>query len=162
MPTNLNLLAAEGYFELEMYEEALDELGTADLIPENRMGVLAMKMDILLAQKRWQEALPVGEALCDLDPDEPQYFISYAYALRELDRIEEARGALLQGPDTLEDSGPFYYNLACYEALLGDPQTALATLQHAFAIDPDLQKTAQEDPDLEAIRDKIAEPEQGS
>lgn len=162
MATDLNLLAAEGYFELEMYEEALDELETADALPDNRMQVLAMRLDILLAQKKWQEALPLGEALCDLDPEEPQYFISYAYALRELDRIEEARGALLQGPETLEESGLFYYNLACYEALLGDPNTALATLRHAFALEPELKKSAQDDPDLEAIRDKIAEQGEGS
>ena len=84
MPTNLNLLAAEGYFELEMSEEALDELGTADLIAESRMGVPAMRLDILLARKRWQEALPVGEALCDLDPDEPQYFIKELSSRRHI------------------------------------------------------------------------------
>ena len=159
MTADLNLQAAEGYFALEMYEDALDELDTADIIPANRMEVLAMRMEIFLAQKRWKESLPLGEALCDLDPDEPQYFIQYAYALRELGRIEDARCVLLDGPECLEESGLFYYNLACYEALLGEAQTALATLRHALAIDPALEKTALKDPDLASIHDQLARAE---
>jgi tetratricopeptide (TPR) repeat protein len=159
MPTDLNLLAAEGYFELEMFEDALDELETADQLPENRMEVLTMQLSIFLAQKRWKDSLPLGEALCDLDPDEPQYFIQYAYALRELDRFEDARCVLLDGPEELEQSSLFYYNLACYEALLGETTTALSTLQHAFAIDPDLKSTALADPDLKSIHDNLPPPE---
>lgn len=155
---DLNLLAAEGYFELEMYEDALEELQTADFLPENRMEVTAMKLSIFIAQKRWKEALPYGEALCDLDPEEPQYFIQYAYVLRELNRVDDARRVLLDGPEELEQSALFYYNLACYEALLGEGQVALSTLQRAFHLDPDLKKTALEDADLESIRDQLFDP----
>ena len=156
---DLNLLAAEGYFELEMYEDALEELKTADLLPENRMEVVSLRLTIFLAQKRWKEALPLAEALCDLDPEEPQFFIQYAYALRETGRIEDARHVLLDGPDELEQSALFYYNLACYEALLGEGQVALSTIQRAFHLDPDLKKIALEDPDLESIRNQILPPE---
>lgn len=159
MSTDLNLLAAEGYFELDMFEDALEELETADLIPDNRMEALTMRLSIFLSQKRWQDALPLGEALCDLDPDEPQYFIQYAYALREVNRIEDARAVILDGPEALEQSALFYYNLACYEALLGEGQVALATLQRAFHLDADLKKTALNDSDLESIRDQIFPPE---
>lgn len=155
MTPDLNLLAAEGYFELEMYEDALDELETADANPKNSLAVSAMKLSILIAQKRWEDALPYGEALCDLDPEEPQYFIQYAYVLREVGKIEDARCVLLDGPDELEQSGLFYYNLACYEALLGEGSTALATIQRAFHLDRDLITTALADPDLESIRDRL-------
>lgn len=150
-----HLRAAEGYFELEMYEESLEELEIADETPENAMEVTIRRLEVFLAQKRWLEALPYGEALCDLDPEEANYFIQYAYALRELDRIEEAREVLVNGPEKLEELGIYHYNLGCYDALLGDVAAALSHLASSFTLDPSLRMAAKTDPDLDAIRNEL-------
>jgi tetratricopeptide (TPR) repeat protein len=44
------------------------------------------------------------------------------------------------------------YNLACMFSRLGNPNDALASLQEAFALSPDLISTAQTDPDLNNVR----------
>ena len=158
MPVDKNLLAAEGYFELEMYEDALEELALANKHPENGMEVLKRTLDIHIARKQWNDAVDLADALCSSDPGEPMFFIHLAYAHRELGQIEGARCAILDGPESIERIGIFHYNLACYEALLGEHDTAVETLEMAFELDPDLWETAQSDPDLTSIRDRIPAP----
>jgi uncharacterized Ntn-hydrolase superfamily protein len=57
------------------------------------------------------------------------------------------------------------YNLACYEALAGDREDALAHVRHAIALDPSYRALAAADSDLESIRadlSDLATPEPGA
>jgi len=66
--------------------------------------------------------------------------------------VEElvGRGAL---PDA--DRGIALYNTACYAALEGDPERALALLPRAFALNPELAAVAPQDDDLVSIRSEL-------
>jgi hypothetical protein len=54
------------------------------------------------------------------------------------------------------DSGVLLYNIACHHALSGELDEARRVLRTAFAQRRDLVDSAQDDPDLAAIRDDIA------
>jgi tetratricopeptide (TPR) repeat protein len=59
------------------------------------------------------------------------------------------RGALQRHPD----NPTVLYNLACYEALAGQRAEALAHLARAFELEPSARRWAQDDSDLDSIRD---------
>mgnify|MGYP001819771920 CR=1 FL=1 len=155
MPQDPNLRHAEGYFELGLYEEALEELALADRRPENRLEVMARSLEVHIASEDWGAALPLSEALCELDPEAPAFCIHHAFVLRELGRVAEARDTLLEGPEELRNHTTYHYNLGCYEALLGNTGGALASVKEAIQRERKFLQIAHEDTDLEAIRDLL-------
>jgi len=73
----------------------------------------------------------------------------YRAYVNDIERIA-ARGHLPP-----RDSGVLLYNMACHFALAADLDDARRLLRQAFAQRHDLRETAQDDPDLEAIRDEL-------
>ncbi len=69
MPTDRHLLAAEGYFELEMFDDALEELEIAVQIPGNRQVVQKHRVEIFIALKRWEDAIKEWEEVLEMEPD---------------------------------------------------------------------------------------------
>ena len=66
-----------------------------------------------------------------------------------------ARKLLLTGPAVLLDEPIYYYNMGCYEALLGNVDKARDNLKISFKMDTTFRELAKRDPDLEAIRELI-------
>jgi predicted Zn-dependent protease len=146
------LVAAQGYSELDLPDLALSEL---DLIPAKHRHepiVVETRLSVLMQAKRYQEALPLGRELCDLAPDRTVGFIHAAFCLHELGSTGAARDLLLSGPAALKAEATYYYNLACYEARLGNLDDARAHLDVSFAMDKKLRDYAHTDPDLAVLR----------
>ena len=132
-PTEKIVLAAQGYSELGMHDDALAEL---DSIPKKSRAlpaVLETRVIVLMHAKRWAAALAASQKLCRVDPDYPNAFIHAAFCLHELGRTADARDTLLNGPTTLHKLPTFHYNLACYECRLGQLDLARAHLQRRVA-----------------------------
>ena len=145
------LLAAQGYSELGLPELALDEL---ELLPEEvRKSPLGMEshLSVLMQAKRWKPALTVGRELCRIAPDKTAGFIHSAFCLHELGKSREALELLSTGPAELKSEPTYHYNLACYEAALGNIEQARAHLKVSFAMDKTLKEFARTDPDLKAL-----------
>jgi len=100
-------------------------------------------------------ALQVLEVLRELDPDDPVLFINSATCLHELGRTAEARELLLAGPPALRERPLYHYNLACYEAQLGDLDEARRRLGRAIELRPGLAERATTDPDLAPLRLRV-------
>src|SRR5262249_40419714 len=49
----------------------------------------------------------------------------------------------------------YYYNMGCYDALLGNPKSAQVHLLTSFKMDPSLRAIAKKDPDLESVQELI-------
>lgn len=149
------LRAAQGYLELEMPAEALEEMNS--LAPEYlaRTDVLRLRVGIALQACEWSAGLELSRQLCLLEPRESLGFIHAAYCLHELGRTEEAKQTLLDGPQALLLEATYYYNMGCYHARLGEIEDAQAYVERAFELDPAFRKNAQFDPDLENLRNLI-------
>lgn len=77
-----------------------------------------------------------------------------ANAYRRLGRDEEARKLMDASIAANPEAWQGYYNLACFEALDGRREEAIAALQRALELDADeVRKYAATDPDFESIRD---------
>lgn len=144
--------AAQGYSELGMCEDALAELDAIEPESAEKTDVLETRLTILMRARRWKEALEVSRNLCRIDPEAPSPFIHAAFCLHEIGRTQEARILLLEGPPSLLREPTFHYNLACYEARLGNLAEAHAHLETSFAMDKKFREFAKTDTDLDPIR----------
>jgi predicted Zn-dependent protease len=144
-------LAAQGYFELEMYTDAIKTLDTLSFEDQLHSEVLELRVVVEMKLCRWKRALVASEKLCAVAPDAAIGFIHAAFCLHELGRTREAREVLLEGPASLVNEATYHYNLACYECVLGNLDTARAYLDASVSLDGKLKEFAQEDPDLEPL-----------
>jgi tetratricopeptide (TPR) repeat protein len=127
--------------------EALDApAGTLVLVP---VGV----MRAAVASEDDTSVLVIGGppgAAGPISPFEYWYAATPAYEAGEYARAHAiAAEALADHPD----NGPLHYNLACYAALAGDREAALRHLRVAFENEPRARAWAQDDSDLDPIRD---------
>jgi len=142
------LLAADGYLYLGMAAQALKEL---DDIPESAQHdspVLRARVRVLLHMKRWEAANALSEAGTSMYPDENEFTVQRAFALHQLKKGTDAVKVLLSAPDWIRRTGILHYNLACYEAQLGDLTTARQCIKAAIEINSSFKKNAKTDPDL--------------
>jgi predicted Zn-dependent protease len=147
--------AAEGFAELGMYDDALAELDELDPDYQDSLETLRIRVEIILRQRSWKAALRFSLRACQLYPSESWAFIHAAFCLHELGRTEEAKQMLLDGPAKLLDEPVYYYNLGCYDAVLGNLHQAKAYLHASFRLDQSFRDMAKSDPDLERIRDEL-------
>jgi predicted Zn-dependent protease len=147
------LLAAQGYSELGMFDDALTELNSLPAELTSHVTVLELRTVVLMQAKRWKSALTASRALCRVAPENKNGFIHGAYCLHALGRTEEARDTLLSGPELLHAEPTFHYNLACYECTLGNLELARLHLEKSFELNKDFREYAKSDPDLAALRE---------
>ncbi|TSA29697.1 MAG: hypothetical protein D4R65_14740, partial [Verrucomicrobiaceae bacterium] len=57
----------------------------------------------------------------------------------------------LKGPSSLAKEATFFYNLGCYDAVLGNLQEAAAALRTSFEMDKKFREIAKYDPDLKSV-----------
>jgi predicted Zn-dependent protease len=147
------LLAAQGYSELAMFDDAIAEL---DLLPQEaarNSTVIELRTVILMQAKRWKPALAASRELCRAEPEKSSGFIHAAFCLHELGRTADARDLLLAGPDMLHTEATYHYNLACYECALGQLDLARLHLEKSIELDKKMRDFARNDPDLAALRE---------
>ena len=129
--TQRALRAADGYLYLGLAKEALTEL---DAIQAGETDDSA----VLLARIRQH-------------PDEGEFAVQRAFALQQMKKDEAAEAVLLAAPEWIRRTGILHYNLACYQARLGDLSQARECIDTAIQINSGIQKNARLDPDLQAL-----------
>jgi len=138
-----------------MFRESLAEL---DAIPprlQNRPQVLQLRLHYFMRKKRWVQALRISQKLCRVAPDCGTGFLHAGFCLHQLGKTAEARKLLITGPVALLKEPVYYYNMGCYEALLGNVHSAHENLQISFKMNASFREIAKQDPDLEAVKDLI-------
>jgi Flp pilus assembly protein TadD len=146
------LRAACGYAELGMTRQSISELNAIDRAYQNRPEVLQLRLHHLMRGQKWAQALRVSQKLCRAAPDCSAGFLHAGFCLHELGKTAEAKQLLLKGPAALLKEPIYYYNMGCYEALLGNVKDARINLETSFRMDATFRELAQRDPDLEAVR----------
>ena len=146
---------AEGYAELGMLQDALAQLDELEAEQQDRLEILRMRVEIILRKRDWHEGLQLCLRMCRVHPDESSGYIHAAFCLHELGKTLEAKQTLLDGPAGLLDEPVYYYNLACYETVLGNLPQAKVYLRASFRLDKSFRELAKCDPDLQRIRDEL-------
>jgi len=145
------LLAAQGYLELGMFDEALRELDALTPEQQREEGVQQMRLFLLMRARKWEEGVAVCAALRESNPELTTGFIHGAFCLHELGQTAKAKELLLSGPPLLLKEPTYFYNLACYEACLGNKSAAVKHLHTSFEMNERFREIAKFDPDLDAV-----------
>lgn len=149
--------AARGYLMLGMWLEAAEELDNLPVAWRTRAEVLHMRIEIYMGGQHWESGRVLAESLAKRDPANPQWWVLWALCARRETSAADARDVLLKAAAYHSGEPLIHYNLACYHCLAGDIQTAMESLKRAFAMDPQLKKTALDDPDLDVIFGRLPE-----
>jgi len=145
------LAAVDGYLQLGMPDEALQELNAAAIEDQFQTATLRARIRVLLHLKRWKDAEALSQRGISLHPEENEFMVQRAFALHQLKRGDEAAGVLLAAPTWIRQTGILHYNLACYEAKLGDIALARQCLQAALELNSGFKENVRNDPDLQQL-----------
>jgi lipopolysaccharide biosynthesis regulator YciM len=149
------LLAASGFAELSLFQEAVQELEELPDVSKELPPVLAVWLEVYQRWQKWSEAESVATHLVEIEPEEPNWPIARAYATRRGRGLAFAHEVLLQAGQKFPNCGTIQFNLACYAAQLGQLDEARRRLCRAIEIDDGFSAMAKTDPDLEPIRNEI-------
>lgn len=148
---NRSLEAVHGFLSLGMVEDAWEELES--LPPDLRSldDVLHTKLKIYQLLEKWEPARQLAEALAMKSPENPDWWVEWAYCLRREKSVQAARGVLWEGSMRHPGVAIIAYNLACYASVLGEKDEARRLLDRAIALDGTFRSLAKDDPDLEGL-----------
>lgn len=149
--TRRALRAADGYLFLGLADEALNELRETPEAERELPEVILAKNRVLLHLHRWKEVEAMAAKAIEVHPDRDEFTVQRAFALHKMKKGDKAMDVLLSAPEWIRRTGILHYNLACYEAQLGDIKTAHQCINVAIQMNEAMRKNAKADPDLEAL-----------
>ena len=146
---------ATGYVQLGMYREAARELEAVAAADRWRPEVMAARIELHRETGDWAEVRRYALRLLERDAADLGAWISLGCAVRRVENVAAARDALLQAEACVgKGHAIVHYNLACYYCLLGDRDEARRRLAEACRLEEHFKRAAQDDPDLEDIRER--------
>ena len=135
-----------------MTRESVSELNAIDQTFQNRPEVLQLRLHHLMRKRCWARALIISRKLCRVAPQCTAGFLHAGFCLHELGKTLQAKKLLQKGPVALLREPIYYYNMGCYDALLGNVRDAKTHLQTSFKMDESFRELAKKDPDLKAVQ----------
>ena len=154
-PYDRHLQAAVGFLELGMPLDANEEVEAIEPEMKTLSEVLAVRVEIFRVLGKWELMEVVARQIAFQQPDEPQSFITLAFATRRAIGVQEALAVLARVANRFPTCATILYNLACYAAQLGHLDIARKRLAEATKLEPVYHKMALEDPDLSALHDEL-------
>lgn len=151
-----HLRAAQGYIELGMFVEAANELEC--IAPEDRVhpSVVPYRYVIYSAMEKWDLAAATAGLMAKLHPEDPEWWIRWAYSTRRCQSIQDARQILLDAERLHPQHAMIQFNLGCYACQIGNLEEAKSRVAAAISLDGKYRAMALDDPDLEPLWDEIA------
>lgn len=154
-PFERHLLAAAGYLELGLPKEAQEQLEGIEPRMRRRVAVLIVRLGIFHALKAWGSMEAVAAELCEQRPEEPQWPLTMAYAVRRGRSLQDAQEILLAAARRFPNDAIIHYSLACNEAQLGRLPAAREHLRRACRLRRRLRAAAREDQELAPLHGEL-------
>ncbi|MBT3480337.1 MAG: hypothetical protein HN457_02750 [Opitutales bacterium] len=149
--TAKRLQYANGYLDLGMVHDAKAELDLIDEKDRSNSEVLSMRVRLFLEARNWKKMVTLSKQLVELDSDVAFGWVNWAYALRELERIEEAKDVAIRGLGSIPREAVLWFNLACYCSLLGEVEDSSNHLNKSIALEKSFEAKSVDDPDLDNL-----------
>lgn len=147
------LTYANGYRELGMFDDALQELDGLGEDYSAEKAHLQMRLAILMEACRWKSALPVANILASSFSSDSGNLVNLAYVTRRATGIEGARIILENAAKQFPQEAIIQYNLGCYACCSDDLDTAKAHLLTSFSLDKNYLEMSEKDEDLKPLKD---------
>ncbi len=142
---------AQGFFDLGLYHEAWAALDELPLPNAAHPLTISLRLDILLALHRLDDAVSLGTGSCRAWPQTGGFFLKTASALMGLNDHLKAKALLLAAPLSVRDNATYWYDLARCQGRNGEIERAKSSLKECFGRDKKLRSRALDEPDLEAV-----------
>ncbi|MBK8101520.1 MAG: hypothetical protein IPK26_30945 [Planctomycetes bacterium] len=155
LPDHLQRIADEidGWLELRCPERAFERLDTLLAHPIGRTEGLALRVRALVAQARHDEALHDLAELRKTAFDPEWVDLVDAWCKKRTQDLPGAVACMERVVERNPESAIGHFNLACYAALAGDGERALAEIGVACRIDQTLREFAAHERDLHTLHD---------
>ncbi len=144
---------ANGYRELGMLQDALEELAKMPDALADRIEIHQMRLAILFDAKDWPAAECAAKTIALREPEDPGAIVNLAFATRRSKSMQEAKQILLAAVDRFANVAIIHYNLACYDCVDSNLETAKERLVKSISLDPSFLDTAKSDDDLKPLTD---------
>lgn len=139
---------AQGWLLLENFAAAARALRLIPAAFRRRPEVIQFRAQLHLSAGQWHRAEPLLRQLRKKHPDDPQYSVSLAYAVRRAKSIGAAEQILIEARQRFPDLAVIWFNLACYAAQQGRLAEARDWLREAASRESGFQELAKTDSDL--------------
>lgn len=153
LPSKTHVSYANGYRELGMHQDALEELEKIDPPQRNDKQVLACRSAIHMDLEDWAVMVDVSRELALQNPKEPEWWINWAFGVRRSESLSAAEVILHEALEAFPDEPCIHFNLGCYACVQGRLDVAKDRLLRAIELSPSLRKSALKDEDLTVLRD---------
>jgi len=154
MTPKWHLSHARGYIELGLLAEAAGELELISGPTRETTEFLEIHAVLAQEQKKWAALQNVAGELCRRHPENPGWWIMYAYGARRAASLKEAESILLDAHRQHPGDATILFNLGCYACQSGDLILAQTRVEKAISIDPRFREAAETDPDLAPLRER--------
>ena len=151
-----HLLAATGFMELGMFDDAAMEIERLDPHDKQRPEVFDFRAALFAQAKEWGAMEVVTRRIVALRPDDPEAWVNWAYATRWEASLEAATEILLRAEKKCPHDAAIQFNLACYACQMGNLEEAKGRVATAISLDGKFRSRALDDPDLEPLWEDIA------
>lgn len=142
----------EGYYLLEMYSEAIEELDEAVALGDDALSTLRLLAECHRESRNWDCALTLYERVRALDPRDVSLYVGMGWCHKRKGDLPKAIDSLRAAFRAGLREPILHYNLSCYYALLGERRKSFQTLEKAISEDPRFRELAREERDFDPIR----------
>ncbi len=140
-----------GYLELGMLGAAERELARLSIRHRLYADVIELRVRVLVARGRLEKAAGLARSAAKVYPGVAEFYSLAAEAYEAMHRPAEAKAVWVSAPAIFHASGIFHFNLARFEAQLGNRTSAREHIALAIELDPAMQDRAGRDPGLRAL-----------
>ncbi len=141
-----------GYLILEMPDHALAELRAVDDPDAEPRLFYQLRAEAYRMKQLHAEALRDYERALREDPEDPTLMLGMAWCYKRTGQLGKAIAVTEAAYRVAPDKPLIMYNLACYLALAGDRERALAWLGRALRRDQSFRKLVAEETDFDSLR----------
>ena len=116
--TAKRLQYANGYLDLGMVTDAAAELEAIEKGDQASYETMSMWVRLYSESRDWSKMAALAEQLVALDEKAAYGWVNWAYALRELERVADAKEVATRGLKKHAEEAVLWFNLACSCSLL--------------------------------------------
>ncbi|MGH8016986.1 MAG: tetratricopeptide repeat protein [Opitutaceae bacterium] len=142
---------ARGYLDLGMAAAAGRELDALGVRHRCYADVIELRVRVMFARGRFAQAARLARSAARVYPGIAEFYVLASEAYEALGQPGEAKAVWVSSPSLFHVSSVFHYNLARYEAQMGNSLSAREHIALAIELDPSNQHRASKDPGLREL-----------
>ena len=143
---------AEGYYELQLYEEALQRAASLLSHPPFRKFAMSMRAECLRCLEHWGEAAAAFESILESEPENIAAYVGLGWCRKRNGELGLAVESMERLVATHPGEAIGHFNLACYLALTGERERPLGLLRQAVATEESYRDLARKEEDFSSLR----------